>query len=329
MKREIPKTADLAEEVFATQNDESFNAIALSVYHFQFANNPLYRDYCIAIGRPEENLQHYREIPFLPISFFKTHSVRTTDFEPEAVFRSSGTTATGRSRHELKRTALYRRSFLTAFENRYGPVSKYCILGLLPSYLENGDSSLVFMVDELVRLSGHAASGFYAHEHEKLHSTLQQLEQEGQPTLLIGVSYALLQFALGYPQKLRHTIIMETGGMKGRSRELTRAELHEALRAGFGVNAIHSEYGMTELLSQAYGINGIFSTPPWMKVLLREETDPFSFSNASGLINLIDLANLYSCAFIATDDAGRFAAGGFEVSGRLDHSDIRGCSLLL
>jgi hypothetical protein len=288
-------------------------------------------------------------IPFLPIQFYKTHTVKTTPFEPEVIFESSGTTQTINSRQFVKETAFYRQSLIDAFEIFYGPAKGWCIIGLLPSYLERKNSSLVFMVDELIRRSGHSSGGFYLYDHDTLHSTLEMLEAEGQKTLLIGVSFALLDFSARYPMQLKHTTLMETGGMKGRIQEMVRSELHEILKRRFQLDSIHSEYGMTELLSQAYSKgSGIFHCPPWMKVLVRDEEDPFEIidsrltppdshrdyrdqnpRSAKGAINIIDLANIYSCSFIATDDAGQlYEDGSFEVIGRLDNSDIRGCSLM-
>lgn len=242
------------------------------------------------------------------------------------------------SRHLVKDAGIYRQSFLTCFEQFYGAAGNWCILGLLPSYLERHHSSLVYMVNELIRQSGHPQSGFYLHDMAALAAMLRQLEDKGQQALLIGVTFALLDFAAAHPMELRHTVIMETGGMKGRRKEITRPEVHTLLQQAFGTKHIHAEYGMTELLSQAYSAGrGIFRCPPWMKVLLRDEEDPFHILQPNpgsrqalrGAINIIDLANCYSCCFIATDDAGlAYADGSFEVLGRLDHSDIRGCSLL-
>lgn len=256
----------------------------------------------------------------------------STSFVPQTVFESSGTTQSLTSRHLVKEVAIYRQSFLLAFTQFYGDITDWCILGLLPSYLERQHSSLVMMVDELIRLSGHPASGFYLDEHDLLSKTLQQLEAQSQKTLLIGVTFGLLDFAAAYPQQLKHTVVMETGGMKGRRKELTRAEVHHLLMAGLGVGSIHSEYGMTELLSQAYSQGeGRFTCPPWMKVLVRDEEDPLAVQESGrGILQVIDLANMYSCSFIATEDVGRvYEDGSFEVWGRLDNSDIRGCSLLV
>jgi hypothetical protein len=268
----------------------------------------------------------------LPIQFFKTRDIKTTEFEPQAVFESSGTTQTVNSRHYVKDINIYRRSFSMAWEQFYGPVQEWCVIGLLPAYLERQHSSLVVMVDEMIKQSAHPQSGFYLYEHEKLAQVLQQLEKKGQKTLLIGVTFGLLDFAEKYPMPLQHTIVMETGGMKGRRKEMTREEVHQLLKTAFQTNAIHSEYGMTELLSQAYSKqDGVFKCPPWMKVLVRQEDDPLDVRvSGSGIINIIDLANLYSCSFIATDDVGTIMTdGSFEVMGRIDNSDIRGCNLLI
>jgi hypothetical protein len=330
MHVEIPKNTELEEKVFSIDNEKQFSSIALGVYHFQFANNPLYREYCMAVHRTPETVLLIEDIPFLPISFFKTHEVRTTNFEAALLFRSSGTTGMATSAHFVKKPALYEKSFRLCFEQFYGTPAGYCILGLLPSYLERGQSSLVYMVDRLIHESGHPRSGFYLNDLERLAATLDELEGAGQKVLLIGVTYALLDFARRFPRILKNTIVMETGGMKGRQKEMTRPELYAELREGFGIEAVHSEYGMTELLSQAYAVNGIFRSPGWMKLLLRDETDPFALKiKGTGAVNVIDLANLYSCSFIATEDIGRIAAdGSFEILGRMDHSDVRGCSLL-
>lgn len=311
---------------------ESFEDRAFEIFRYQYSSNPLYRQFADTLGKQPDRVNGLEEIPFLPISFFKTHAVKSGIFEPAIVFQSSGTTGMDRSRHELKDLGLYEASFLRGFDLFYGSAKGYCILGLLPSYLEQGGSSLVFMVDRLIRESGHADSGFYLHNLHDLSRVLQKLEKQGTPTLLIGVTYALLDFAEQFPQPLRNTRIMETGGMKGRKKEITRMEVHAQLKTAFHLSEIHSEYGMTELLSQAYSHGeGLFQCPPWMRVLLREEEDPLSVTQqpGRGIINIIDLANIHSCAFIATDDAGKLNANGsFEVLGRVDHSDLRGCSLL-
>jgi phenylacetate-coenzyme A ligase PaaK-like adenylate-forming protein len=277
------------------------------------------------------------KIPFLPISFFKTHQVKTTDFTPQIIFESSGTTGVSTSRHLVKSAALYKSSFLKTFNLFYGNPSQWCILALLPGYLERNNSSLVYMVNELIHQTNNEGSGFYLNEHEKLFQALVKNEIMEKPTLLIGVTYALLDFAQQYSLKLQNTVVMETGGMKGKKEEITREEMHDELKKRLGLSIIHSEYGMTELLSQAYSKGeGRFFCPSWMKILIREYNDPFAVKAGcdqkkpvNGLINIIDLANLYSCSFIATDDVGRLHVdNSFEVMGRRDLSDLRGCSLL-
>ena len=245
-------------------------------------------------------------------------------------FKSSGTTGLNVSRHLIKDSGVYEKSFFSTFEMFYGKPENLSILGLLPSYLEKGDSSLIYMVDKLIKKSGHPLNGFFLYDHDKLRRTLLELEKKGRKTILFGVSYALLDFAEQFPFPLNYTTVIETGGMKGRKKELSKPEVYLALKKAFSLDEIHAEYGMTELLSQAYAINGLYKTPPWMRVILREETDPFSLSQHTGIINVIDLANLHSCSFIATDDLGKLhSAGTFEVLGRLDNSDIRGCSQLI
>ncbi len=305
---------------------------ALSVFRFQYQHNPVYRRWCdLTRVRPDE-IKTLASIPSLPVSFFKSHLVKTTDFAEERVFESSGTTGAQTSKHLVKDLSLYRKSFVKCFELFYGPVTDWCILGLLPSYLERQHSSLVLMVDELISLSGHTSSGFYLTEHAKLAETLGKLESLRQKTLLIGVTFGLLDFTRDYPQKLSNTVVMETGGMKGRRKEMTREEVHQVLKAGLGLQKVHSEYGMTELLSQAYSKgDGLFNCPTWMKILVRAEDDPKLVSESGrGLLQVIDLANIYSCSFIALEDAGIVHPDeSFEVLGRMDHSDIRGCSLLV
>ena len=336
-------------------NEGNFEDLALEIFQFQYRHNSIYRTYVDMLKFNPREINKLPDIPFLPIQFFKTHLVKTTDFEPAYEFQSSGTSQTINSHHFIGDIELYRQSFTRGFELFYGPVESWCIIGLLPSYLERQHSSLVFMVSELIRKSGHEQSGFYLYEYEKLHDTLKNLEQKKQKTLLIGVTFALLDFAKEYPFLLKHTVIMETGGMKGRREEIVRDEVQQLLKTKFQLDVIHSEYGMTELLSQAYSKGkGIFYCPPWMKVLIRDEEDPLSVQMAvanrqpgselahdaqltihdsrlttKGVINVIDLANIYSCSFIATDDAGKlYGDGGFEVIGRIDNSDIRGCSLM-
>lgn len=308
-----------------------FSSLALEVFRFQYENNPVYKAYTDALHINASKVSEIKQVPFLPIRLFKSHAVKTTQFEPKIIFESSGTTGMINSRHPVKDLHLYEESFEKTFEIFYGPVKDWCIIGLLPSYLERSNSSLVYMVDNLIRLSGHAQSGFYLDEYAKLSAVLRQLEQLQQKTLLIGVTFALLDMAERFPMPLQHTIILETGGMKGRREEMVRQSLHEKMQKAFAVPVVHSEYGMTELLSQAYSKgNGIFHCPPWMKTMIRDDEDPFQISEkGTGAINIIDLANIYSCSFVATDDAGRLHHdGSFEVLGRLDGSDLRGCSLL-
>lgn len=325
------------DEIFGVSN-HGFEALALRVFARQFAENELYGRFCRQLNKTPANVTRLEDIPFLPIAFFKTHEIKTGDFRPELIFESSGTTGSTTSRHSIKDRSLYTQSFINGFKRLYGEPSSWCILGLLPSYLERGNSSLVFMVDELIRLSGDPDSGTFLHDHEKLNALLRKKSAERKKVLLFGVTYALLDFADAFPQRLKNVTVIETGGMKGRREELSREAVHDILRDRFGLRDIHSEYGMTEMLSQAYSSRaGIFQTPPWLKIVLREEDDSLSVSDRPapgrsemhGGINVIDLANIHSCSFIATDDAGTvFEDGSFKVNGRLDNTDIRGCSLL-
>ena len=311
---------------------QNFQIKALEIFEYQYLGNPLYRNFADCFHAGPGEVCALNQIPFLPVSFFKQGPVQTGSFTPEMVFESSGTTGQVTAKHGVKQIGLYRESFVKGFEFFYGDPRLYCILSLLPSYLERKGSSLVFMADELMRLSGHPDSGFYLDDLEKLHQVLIKLEKKQQPTILLGVSFALLDFAEKYSIELSHTIVMETGGMKGRRDEITRQEMHNILKKNLGVDRIHSEYGMTELLSQAYSFSeGIYQPVPWMKMLVREEDDPLSLHDSGeGLLNVIDLANRDSCAFIATDDVVKLSVdGSFEVLGRMDNSDIRGCSLLV
>ena len=326
------------DELFGVQPAE-FESMALSVFQQQYLQNEVYRKYCDLLKINPAAIDSISLIPFLPIQFFKTQVVTTGSFIPELVFESSGTTGSVNSKHYVKDSELYKQSFERAFTNNYGSTYGKCIIGLLPSYLERQNSSLVYMVNELIIQSGQSSSGFYLYDTEKLHQTLLQNELESIPTILIGVTYALLDFAEKYPMQLKHTIVMETGGMKGRRKELTRNEVHAQLNQQLGLAEVHSEYGMTELLSQAYSHgNGIFKCAPWMQVLLRAEDDPFEVREARiiteggfrGAVNIIDFANIHSCSFIATDDIGKlYSDGSFEINGRLENSDVRGCGLML
>lgn len=357
------------DKVFGVNRDD-FESLALEIFRFQHQNNPVYKSYTDALAIDPGSVRTFNQIPFLPIRFFKSHDVQTTLFEPEVVFESSGTSGSVNSRHLVKNLSLYEDSFTKGFELFYGPVKDWCIIGLLPSYLERRDSSLVYMIERLIHLSEHPQSGFYLNEYEKLFAVLNELEKQQQKTLLIGVTFALLDLAEkfspdSYREPLRHTVVMETGGMKGRREEMIRPQVHSILQKAFHVPVIHSEYGMTELLSQAYSKgNGVFNCPPWMKVLVRDDEDPLDVQSGvmsyelgvmssepgtglltprsqltthhsplttlTGALNIIDLANIYSCSFIATDDAGKiYSDGSFEVLGRMDGSDLRGCSLMV
>lgn len=327
---------DLEKKVFHTPYYH-FDDLALEIFAYQYYNNTVYKKYVDTLKINPGNINTIETIPFLPISFFKTHEMTTSTFEPEVIFESSGTTGQNTSRHLVKNTAIYEESFLKGFNQFYGSPSGWCIIGLLPNYLERGSSSLVYMVNKLISESNDSHSGFYLSNFDKLYQTIVHNEMMEIPTLLIGVTFALLDFSEKYSLKLKHTTIMETGGMKGRREEITREEVHTILKDKLGVSEIHSEFGMTELLSQAYSSgDGRFHTPPWLKILVREYNDPFAITSpnrndhpVSGLINVIDLANIYSCSFIATDDVGKLHKNGsFEVLGRRDASDLRGCSLL-
>jgi phenylacetate-coenzyme A ligase PaaK-like adenylate-forming protein len=322
-----------AERIFSIGNDRAFHDLALEIFRFQAGGNPVYRKYLDLLGVSPGSVTHLEEIPFLPVEFFRDHRVVTGEDEPEFVFESSGTTGTRTSLHYVTDGKFYLESLSRGFELFYGEPSDYCILALLPSYLERSNSSLVYMAAELIRKSRHPDSGFYLDQTGELLRKLEKIESSGQRAILLGVSFALADLAERAPMHLKSTLVMETGGMKGRRKELTREELHALLKKGFGVDSVHSEYGMTELLSQAWSHSrGIFHSPAWMKVLIRDPYDPLSIleGNASGGLNIIDLANLNSCSFIATQDIGRKNEdGGFEVLGRFDHSDIRGCNLMV
>lgn len=307
--------------------------MAMEIFHFQAINCAVYKEYLNHIGCDPQAVADVNEIPPLPIGLFKTHEVYAGPGPAAIAFTSSGTTGMVNSKHLVYDLKLYEASFNHCLDLFYGSPENYCILSLLPSYLERKGSSLVYMADHLVNQSGHPDSGFYLHNYEQLADTLQRLEEASQPTLLLGVTYALLNLIETCTFQLEYTTVMETGGMKGQRKEMIREELHETLCKGFGVEKIHSEYGMTELLSQAYSKgDGLFRCPPWMRVSTRQVNDPFAaqLPGKTGGINIIDLANVYSCSFIATQDLGRIHPDGtFEVLGRFDHSDIRGCNLLV
>ncbi|MCS6991582.1 MAG: acyl transferase [Chitinophagales bacterium] len=310
-----------------------FTAAAISLFRYQYEHNVVYRRFVDLLPISPDAVRELSQIPFLPISAFKHEKVVTGRFHAERVFRSSGTTATGYSLHYVRSASWYRQVLLEGFRRAVGEVEGTAIYALIPDETERPDSSLTFMARQLIEQSAVAGSGFYLHRPGQLVSWLEHHESQGQPGLIFGISYALLDFAEQHGMALRHTRVMETGGMKGRRRELSRPELHERLRQAFQVQEVMSEYGMTELLSQAYSVSrGIFYAPPWMKVLIRDPDDPFRITTglAEGALNIIDLANVDSCSFIATDDLGVLHAdGGFEVLGRMEHAELRGCSLLV
>ncbi len=320
-------------KIFSIENEKQFCELALTIFREQASNVPVYSQFIDYLGINPKEITELEKIPFLPIQFFKNHKIVYQNKDPEIIFSSSGTTGGKKSCHRIVKTEIYKQSFTKSFQLFYGNPEDYCILALLPAYLERKGSSLIYMTEHLIKMSDHKKSGFYLYNHKDLYKNLQELEEKGQKTLLLGVSFALVAFAEKYSFPLNHTLIMETGGMKGRREEMTRENLHALLCEKFHLKQIHSEYGMTELLSQAYSSgNGKFFTPPWMKVFIRDSYDPFTIinNNKSGGINIIDLANLYSCSFIETQDIGkRETEGSFQVQGRFDQSDLRGCNLLM
>ena len=321
------------EKIFDIKNHSEFKKQCLDIYNFQYENNMVYQNYCNMICEDPTNVNEINKIPFLPISFFKTKKILSTD-NFEKVFYSSGTTTNSRSKHFISSLKLYQKSFINNFKLNYSDITQYTILALLPNYYDNKDSSLIYMIEKLIKLSKSKESGFFLDDYINLSKKLIELDtKKERKTILIGVPYALLDMINFNQFQLNNTIIMETGGMKGRRKEMVRTELHEKLKRGFGVSKIHSEYGMTELLSQAYSKgDGIFKTPSWMKVIIRDINDAqnLDFNKKSGAINIIDLANYNSCSFIATDDMGKHVNDDeFELIGRVDNSDIRGCNLLV
>jgi len=321
----------MQDEIFNIQNNAQFENLALKIFDYQIENNQIYSKYSKLILKGGKPVNIF-EIPFLPIHFFKTEQILCRKRAIENIFLSSGTSGT-QSKHLISDISLYKNSYTKSFNLFYGDIKKYCILSLLPTYREREGSSLIYMVDDLIAESKHEKSGFYLNEFENLATTLKELEKEGQETILFGVSSALLNLAEKFPQKLKSTIIIETGGTKNKDEELLKEELHKKLKEAFSLPKIHSEYGMTELLSQSYSKgDGIFKSPGWKKVLVRDIKDPLSIigNNKAGAINIIDLANIYSCPFIATEDMGEtFENGLFKITGRLRNSDIRGCNLLI
>ncbi|MCY3998709.1 MAG: acyl transferase [Flavobacteriaceae bacterium] len=311
---------------------QHFDEHALIVFKHQYTNNLIYRKYCQKIGKSLDRVHEVYDIPFLPISFFKSHQVYCSNEPHEIVFESSRTTSEVPSKHFIGNLKVYEKSFLTGFENVFGPISDYAILALLPTYLERKNASIIYMVDRLIHHSDNPWSSFYLDEYQTLSKRLHILDKQQQKTILFGLSSALLEFAQQYPIPLKNTMVMETGGTKGMSKEISKQELHQKLKGAFGLTSIHSEYGMTELLSQAYSVSDhLFRTPPWMKIQIADMTDPFKNLgyHQTGAINLIDLANIDSCSFIATQDLGKLRSEtSFELLGRYDHADTRGCNLL-
>ena len=324
---------ELLDRPFTIRSTDEFNAFALDLFHLHAEKNAVYRTFLEGLKADPSRIRSIEEIPFLPIGAFKRHEVLLDGLDAEIIFTSSGTTGANTSRHHVPWPDLYTRSFITSFTAVYGDPSEWRILALLPSYLERSGSSLVYMANELIHRSGDPLSGTYLDRLDKLSDVLHRSEREQKKTLLLGVTFALLDLAENHPQKLQNTIVMETGGMKGRRREMVREEVHGKLKEAFGVDRIHSEYGMTELLSQAWSKgDGIYHCPPWMQVRIRDVNDPFATvpTGRTGGIDVIDLANIASCPFISTQDLGRLRPdGSFEVLGRFDHSDLRGCNMLV
>ena len=320
-------------DIFTISSQKQFEKIALKTFRFQYENNLVYREFCDFLKTDVQKVKSLEQIPFLPIQFFKSHAVVSSTNAAEETFSSSGTTGMATSKHFVTDISLYEESYRKGFSQFYGNIEDYVVLALLPSYLEREGSSLIYMVEDLIQMTNNPESGFYLHNHEELIEKLTRLDNSGQNVILIGVTYALLDLIEKHPFQLQNTIIMETGGMKGQRKEMIREELHEQLCQGFGVKAIHSEYGMTELLSQAYSLgNGVFECPSWMQILVRDTEDALTYvaDGKTGGINVIDLANINSCSFIATQDLGKKNPNNsFEVLGRFDNSDIRGCNLMV
>jgi phenylacetate-coenzyme A ligase PaaK-like adenylate-forming protein len=320
-------------DIFALSSQKQFEKTALKVFRFQYENNLVYQEFCNFLKTDPHKVKSLQQIPFLPIQFFKSHEVVSNTNRIEETFTSSGTTGMITSKHLVTDASVYEESYRKGFSQFYGNIEDYVVLALLPSYLEREGSSLIYMVEDLIQLSNRPESGFYLHNHDELIEKLTHLDQAGQNVILIGVTYALLDLIEKHQFQLQNTIVMETGGMKGKRKEMIREELHEQLCKGFGVSAIHSEYGMTELLSQAYSLgDGVFECPSWMQILVRDTEDALTYvkDGKTGGINVIDLANINSCSFIATQDLGKKNPNNFfEVLGRFDNSDIRGCNLMV
>jgi phenylacetate-coenzyme A ligase PaaK-like adenylate-forming protein len=322
-----------ATDIFTISTQKQFEKIALKTFRFQYENNLVYKEFCNLLQTNVSKVKSLEQIPFLPIQFFKSHQVVSNTNAIQQTFTSSGTTGMITSKHLVTDTSLYEESYQKGFSEFYGNIEDYVVLALLPSYLEREGSSLIYMVEDLIKCSNHPESGFYLHNHDELIKNLIALDEAGQNVILIGVTYALLDLIEKHQFQLQNTIIMETGGMKGKRKEMIREELHNQLCAGFGVHVIHSEYGMTELLSQAYSLGeGVFECPTWMQIIVRDTEDALTYipHGKTGGINVIDLANLNSCSFIATQDLGKkITSNSFEILGRFDNSDIRGCNLMV
>lgn len=323
----------LEQNIFNIQHADHFNSVCLDVFNFQYENNIIYKRYINELNIDISKINSYHKIPFLPIQFFKSQIVISGKFRPEITFKSSGTTGISRSSHHIKSINLYKKNCVDIFNKFYGNPKDYVFLGLLPSYSERNDSSLIYMVNTFMNLSKNKDNGFYLTDFKKLFYKLQDLEKKGKKTVLFGVSFALIDFLEQFSLDLKYTTIIETGGMKGRKKEITREELHDIIKKSTNSETVHSEYGMTELLSQAYSVNGkTYKTVDRMKILVRDTNDPFSYlgKGKTGGINVIDLVNLYSCSFIETQDLGKLISDDeFQVSGRFDQSDIRGCNLMV
>ncbi|WP_121964339.1 acyl transferase [Myroides sp. N17-2] len=321
------------EEIIQIQTKKDFHRVAMKVFRFQYEYNPIYQQFCNLLNKTPEQVKTITDVPFLPIEFFKSRDILSSTDPIQITFTSSGTTGMITSKHHVTDLAYYEYSFRAAFSHFYGNIEDYVVLALLPAYLEREGSSLIYMVEDLIEGSNQPESGFYLNNYEELAKTLVNLDKQGKNILLIGVTYALLDMIEMQKFSLSNTIIMETGGMKGRRKEMIREELHKVLCDGFGVSKIHSEYGMTELLSQGYSFgDGIFECPPWMDILTRDPEDALTYveEGKTGGVNVIDLANVNSCSFIATQDLGKkYKDGSFEILGRFDHSDIRGCNLMV
>ncbi|TAF44314.1 MAG: acyl transferase [Sphingobacteriales bacterium] len=319
--------------IFAIKSSNDFNTVALQVFNYQSVNNPIYREYIKHLGVIVSEVKSIAQIPFLPIAFFKHHLIISGNSPTQIIFKSSGTTASAQSKHHVSNVKIYEQSYTQAFNYFYGNIKNTCILALLPNYLERDGSSLIYMVNDLIAKSEHPQSGFFLYNTDELLAILGNLKSQNQKTILIGVTFALLDFVEKHTINFPELIVIETGGMKGKRKEMIREELHELLKKGLGVSYIHSEYGMTELLSQAYSSgDGIFKCPKWMQIFIRDTNDPLALleNGKTGGINVIDLANIHSCSFIATQDVGKkHAKTSFEVLGRFDNSDIRGCNLML